>query len=73
MLSAVAAEFVTARYLTDGSGLYWIVRVDEDRLTVLLEDCSCPAAGLTEHKVGALAADGYRVVTAATKSSEPFA
>lgn len=49
-------------YLEDGTDLWWVARVDEERRSVLLENARYPSMPLVEVKVGALAVDGYAVV-----------
>lgn len=55
-------DWVRGLYLTDGSALWWVARVDEARRTVFLENARYPSLPLVEVAVSALAVDGFRVV-----------
>lgn len=61
-MAPAVGKLEAARYLTDGTGLYWIVRVDSEKCTVLLEDCGSPDMPLVEHRVRDLATEGFAVV-----------
>lgn len=58
----VEADAEQSAYLTDGHGLYRIVRVLKERGEVLLEDCSCPETACLTYHVRDLVADGFVVV-----------
>lgn len=62
-MTTKAPDICGGLYLTDGTSLWWVARVDEVKRSVLLENSRYPSLPLIEKRVGALVKEGFRVVS----------